>query len=197
LIEDHLLTEAEALYKLNKETAERKAKCLDILRVERARTREERRRSRKEPLEAYLDSEGELRIRRVLDTTDDPTNGTDSSAEPQDLRRLCATETGAFEMKASDYLEIVCRADEFSFEGENSGVQSATNFASPARERNAPRSSSEVLNERPKRRVGRPRGSRTYGLTALKKVNRNVRISDSLMGERCGLNNCAVRLKVR
>lgn len=46
-----------------------------------------------------------------------------------------------------------------------------------------------------KRRVGRPKGSRSLGLTKLKRLNRDIEFSEEQMGSECGVRGCAVRLK--
>ena len=47
-----------------------------------------------------------------------------------------------------------------------------------------------------KRNVGRPRGSRSIGLTKLKRLNPRIQMNDKeIGGTECGTNNCAVRLK--
>jgi len=48
---------------------------------------------------------------------------------------------------------------------------------------------------KPKRaRIGRPRGSRTIGITQLRRTNSNVVVSEARMGPECGVSDCAVRL---
>ena len=43
--------------------------------------------------------------------------------------------------------------------------------------------------------VGRPSGSRSIGLTRLKRINPNIELSDRQMGVECGVSGCAIRLK--
>jgi len=114
--------------------------------------------------------------------------------EHEDSPRADKTD-GGFEMKASEYLKMISGGSE---EDSNSnGLQAVKNSPRSATQRKVNAlPAHEQEEERPKRSVGRPKGSRTYGVTALRKVNRNVTISDDLMGERCGVNNCSVRLKV-
>jgi hypothetical protein len=203
LTEDHLLSESESLYKLNQETSKRKGKCLAFLKAERARQREERRRNRKETLEAYLDAAGELRIRRAADR--EAGDKLTITANRSEISVDNDENEVEFEMRASDYMKMAAE--------ERTGAQFAFGLASKGGggllEKGGPRQrkrkgGSRVLKEEvvpaavetSKRKMGRPRGSKTYGLTALRKVNPNVFISDGLMGERCGVDNCAVRLKV-
>ena len=43
--------------------------------------------------------------------------------------------------------------------------------------------------------VGRPTGSRSIGLTRLRRINPNIELSSQRMGVECGISGCAVRLK--
>lgn len=43
--------------------------------------------------------------------------------------------------------------------------------------------------------IGRPSGSRSIGLTRLKRINPNIELSDRQMGNECGIDGCAIRLK--
>ena len=126
-----------------------------------------------------------------MDEAGDKSASMETSREPEDLTRSVPGET-CFEMKASEYLEMVGRGGTFSSGGEDSCNEVPKNCS---HQKGRGLGSKEQV-ERPKRKIGRPKGSRTYGVTALRKVNRNVYISDDLMGERCGVNNCSVRLKV-
>ena len=54
---------------------------------------------------------------------------------------------------------------------------------------------SRLLKHRKRRCVGRPTGSRSIGLTRLKRINPNIELSDRQMGLECGIGGCAVRLK--
>ena len=47
----------------------------------------------------------------------------------------------------------------------------------------------------PKKRAGRPRGARSIGLTRLRRMNPNIKLSDDHMGSECGVDGCGVRLK--
>jgi hypothetical protein len=98
-------------------------------------------------------------------------------------------------MKASEYLEVADRSGQFVFDLADSGKAPAK--ADSGRPAQPKCKSGLKVAEEPRRKTGRPKGSRTYGLTALRKVHSKVFLSDGLMGERCGVENCAVRLKVR
>ena len=53
-----------------------------------------------------------------------------------------------------------------------------------------------IVTTKMKRTVGRPKGSRTIGLTKLKRVNPQIQMNDKEMGgTECGLDGCAVRFK--
>ena len=89
-----------------------------------------------------------------------------------------------FDMKASDYVDMVLKGHNVS------GRDSLMEEKEETREQ-------RNREKRVRSKVGRPKGSRSIGLTVVKKVNPNLEISDQLMGEECGIDNCAVRLKVQ
>jgi hypothetical protein len=201
LTEDHLLSESESLYKLNQETSKRKGKCLAFLKAERARQREERRRNRKETLEAYLDAAGELRIRRAADR--EAGEKLTITANRSEISVDNDENEVEFEMSASDYLKMAAEertGAQFAFGKGGGGLLEKGGGPRQRKRKGGSRVVKEEVVpaavETSKRKMGRPKGSKTYGLTALRKVNPNVFISDGLMGERCGVDNCAVRLKV-
>ena len=178
LTEDHLLSESEAIARFAKENGERKRKTLKIIREEKEKLKLERRKSRQFGYEAYLDSCGELRIRSAgsrfqlhREQDDDEIDVEGDETEQT---------TDRFDMKASEYVDMVLKGKPVSdrlVEEDEDG-----------RERRTERTV--------RTKVGRPKGSRTLGLSAVKKVNPNLCISDQLMGEECNIDNCAVRLKV-
>jgi hypothetical protein len=51
------------------------------------------------------------------------------------------------------------------------------------------------LKHKKRRTVGRPTGSRSVGLTRLKRINPNIELSDRQMGVECGVDGCAIRLR--
>ena len=57
-------------------------------------------------------------------------------------------------------------------------------------------SNTNIQSNEIKRNAGRPKGSRSIGLTKLKKLNPGIQMLDKdIGGSECGVNNCAVRLK--
>ena len=62
---------------------------------------------------------------------------------------------------------------------------------------NVPGTSAAPPSRSPKKRAGRPRGARSIGLTRLRRMNPNIKLSDDHMGSECGVDGCGVRLKGR
>ena len=60
---------------------------------------------------------------------------------------------------------------------------------------NVPGTSAATPSRSPKKRAGRPRGARSIGLTRLRRMNPNIKLSDDHMGSECGVDGCGVRLK--
>ena len=63
LVEDHLLTDAEAIIKYGAENAYRREKTIRKIREEKEKLKEERRKSKRFSYEAYVNGAGELMIR--------------------------------------------------------------------------------------------------------------------------------------
>ena len=160
-----------------KENSQRKLKTSRIIRDEKDRLREERRKSRQHSYEAYVNSQGELRIRSA-GAKQSREELTEEEIDVDGLEDEEEENQYEFDMKASEYVNLVLKRD-------------------PAPDRSAPGSRSGERRERSLRsKVGRPKGSRSFGISRVKKVNPNLVLSDELMGEECGIENCAVRLKV-
>lgn len=187
LTEDHNLSESLALSRVTRENYARKSKTLNIIRTKKERLRQERKRNRKHGFEAYLDSGGELRIRRIAALVGDESGQVDSinssyiDSEQTNVKKDDKNLKRVFDMKASDYVDFITnKVDEYD-ETLNNSVLLIANDNSP------------VKVNRP--RTGRPKGSKNLGITKIRKVNPQVTISDDIMGYECGVDGCAVRLK--
>jgi len=179
LTEDHQLTDTAAALHFEKENGERRAITLRLIREEKEKLKLERRRSKQQGYEAYVNDSGELRVRSTASKQLlVAVNGGALSVPDKDDQSddgPIGEEQIDFDMKASDYVKVVLKG----------------NSVPVLQDRAAARERKKTVREK----VGRPKGSRSVGLTLIKKVNPNVALSDQLMGEECGVNNCAVRLK--
>jgi len=170
--EDHGLKECEADRELEIRNRDRKEKALKVIREEKTRERQERRKRKHNAYEAYIDSNNELRIRVPQNLDLHLTNSncikenTDMDNSDEEIDVLM-NDDGVKDIKASDY--------SFGKDNTEKKVQG--------------------VKSKQKRKVGRPRGSSSSGITALKKINPNIVVSEEEMGSLCGVNECAVRLK--
>eukprot|EP00088_Acartia_fossae_P035053 TRINITY_DN3606_c0_g1_i1.p1 TRINITY_DN3606_c0_g1~~TRINITY_DN3606_c0_g1_i1.p1 ORF type:complete len:1271 (+),score=290.21 TRINITY_DN3606_c0_g1_i1:63-3875(+) len=213
LTEDHAMSDSQAATAVAKENSERKAKTLNIIRAEKERLRQERKRNRQDGYEAYLDDNGELRIRRIVAGTgggDEVGVGTrcavkkeiklestssvelegDNEVEidvgnNEEVGHDKLADMSVFDVRATDYIEMVLNKHKTLMEITN---QTGGKTAS---EENG-----KSIKERPIRpKTGRPKGSKSLGISTVRKLNPKITISDDLMGRECGVDGCAVRLK--
>ncbi len=163
LIDDHGLNEEMADKKFSECHQKRKSATLNLLRERRdAALAESKNPRNQDSLEAYINEDGELRVRR---------SGSHGQ-QPLDEDITVNEDVSASEFIAS------CKASKKGRGGE--GAKSSRN----------------VDNTVPRRKtIGRPRGSRSIGITKLRRAHPGVLVSDHLMGVKCGVNDCAVRLK--
>ena len=90
------------------------------------------------------------------------------------------------DMKATEYLDMVKTTGNTLIEITNQSTSDTSKDPSDTIE------SKKVT----RTKIGRPKGSRSLGLSVVRKVNPAVKISDAMMGNECGVDSCAVRLKV-
>ena len=186
LTEDHLLSDIDAIARYRVENERRKKKAMVIIREEKERRKLERRRLKQNSYEAYIDTSGELRVRSAgfSVTSVQHHEDEDVDVEGDEVSGAVVTEkhpVGGIDVKATDYVDFLLK-------------QRSGPITSEKQEQ-------KELNSRPKEKalrikVGRPKGSRTMGMSMLRKVDPNVSISEEIMGEECLVENCAVRLKV-
>jgi hypothetical protein len=239
VLDDHGVNEAEAEKQFRERYSKRKTATLEFLKKKREEEREERRRSRKDGLEAYVDEQGELRVRN---TRRKRTTQQQEEAEAKRRRQEVEVDVSAKEYVAAIDVakkleqakrkgqEVKEKPDEMqkvliglsqrhkrkqpstkggdeeddddgdnSEGGEDAGDIDIVNLPSiPATD-----AAAEVeklvgpsqTGPPPKKKVGRPKGSRSIGLTKLKQTNPNINLSEEAMGAECGVEGCAVRLK--
>ncbi len=192
LTEDHMMTDSLAAEAVSKENQERKAKTLSFIQAKKEEMRLERKRKRQHGFEAYLDDGGELRIRQIAGNS----HGTSKTVNSDDYQNKrtntnndnnhLSESTGQIvDMKATEYMDAVLKTGNTLVEITN---QSSADLK---------QSSKDVTPQKCSRpKPGRPKGSRSIGLTAVRKLNPNITISDNMMGKECGVDGCAVRLKV-
>jgi len=176
LTEDHLLSECDAISSFIAENAERKKKTLLKIRQEKEKRKEERARLKQHSYEAYVNAEGELRVRSAgLSELPHPNHDEDI-----DVVGGQHAENGGeeFDLKATEYVDRLLKRRAEPIDATKKEFKSAI-----AREKSV------------RIKVGRPKGSRTMGLSKVKRLNPNVTISEQMMGEECRVDNCAVRLK--
>ena len=178
LNEDHGWDEMHADAEFDRRNDERREKASEVMAEERRRAREERRKRKQAGFEAYVDANNELRIRVPkgcdLDIrSDNPENNEINSEEEIDVTR----EEG--DISAAQYLALVAATK---------GSNSKSSEGSWVGKRGGRRS-----------RTGRPRGSRSTGISAVRRAAGgsadNLQLSDEMMGEECGVGGCALRLK--
>jgi len=183
--EDHGLKECEADRELEIRNRDRKEKALKVLREEKQRERQERRKRKQTSYEAYVDANNELRIRVPQNLEfnlaknkklNEESPETDNSDEEIDV---LMNDDGVKDIKATDYVALVSNHKAF-----DRGVKNENKNLTDS-----------CVKNRHKRKVGRPKGSSSIGITALRKVNPNIIVSDEEMGSMCEINDCAIRLK--
>ena len=242
VIDDHGVNEAEAEKQFRARYAERKATTLAFIKRKREEEREERRRCRKDGLEAYVDEHGELRVRSTRRGTkkrkgkkreelpdggageDLPDTDNDKKAEGVDVsakeyvaaidvaRKMEKAKKGGDEIKVrpdekqKTLIEMTQRRRRKRLKKESIGDSDSTSDdgCGPVGEEvggdidivNVPGASASATPARsPKKRAGRPRGARSIGLTRLRRMNPNIKLSDDHMGSECGVDGCGVRLR--
>ena len=235
VIDDHGVNETEAEKQFRDCYAKRKAATLAFLKKKRDEAREERRRCRKDGLEAYVDEHGELRVRNTR------RNSKKRKKEQEQLRKSgdddAAKETRV-DVSAKEYVaaidvarkmekakkggeEVKVRPDDKqkaliemtqrhkrkrfkndealgdldSTSDEDNKEETAEDFAGDIDIVNVPGTSAATPQQSPKKRAGRPRGARSTGLTRLRRMNPNIKLSEDHMGSECGADGCGVRLK--
>ena len=173
LSEDHGWDDAQADAEFGRRNDERREKAGEVMAEERRRAREERRRRKQAGFEAYVDANNELRIRvpkgcDLAIRSENPDDKEINSEEEIDVTR----EEG--DISAAEYLALVAATKGNSksegWVGKRGGRRS---------------------------RTGRPRGSRSTGISAVRRGGggEGLQLSDERMGEECGVDGCAVRLK--
>lgn len=182
--EDHGLKECEADRELEIRNRDRKEKALKFIRDEKQRERQERKKRKQNTYEAYVDSNNELRIRvpqnlelKFSKTKSGKEEKLDSDNSDEEIDVLM-NDDGVKDIKASDYATLVSKQKLITKENIES------------------RNVDDILpKERQKRKVGRPKGSASMGITALRKINPNIVVSEEEMGAICDIDECAIRLK--
>ncbi len=176
--DDHDKEEAEAESLFQQCNARRRTATINALRIRRRKERDRKRKLCPDQLslEAYVDEKGELRVR---------TSGGDDGAVQgqQEQQDLSANECiiAMHALKASEEVE--------------KGKELLEKFKITSGE------NGEDAVSLPKRsRIGRPRGSRTVGITRLRRaasaaIRGAVVLSDHRMGAECGVGDCAVRMR--
>ena len=178
------MKECEADGELDIRNRDRKEKALKVIKEEKLRERQERRKRKQTAYEAYVDANNELRIRvpQSVDLklsinkciTKDNTDADNSDEEIDVLMN----DDGVKDIKASDYAAFVSKHKGFG--KDNSENKHQVGGCEKSKQ---------------KRKVGRPKGSSSIGITALRKINPNIIVSDEEMGSMCEVNECAIRLK--
>ena len=211
LTEDHAMSDSQAATAVATENQERKAKTLSIIRAEKERLRQERKRNRQDGYEAYLDEKGELRIRHMAAGVGggDDGGGSNTSCDVkkqvkvesaeleenndveidvgnnEDVGHDKLADTSAFDVRATDYIKMILNKHKTLMEITNQTGSKTANDEKGS------------IKEKPSRpKTGRPKGSKSLGISTVRKLNPKVTISDDLMGRECGVDGCAVRLKV-
>ena len=178
------MKECEADGELDIRNRDRREKALKVIKEEKLRERQERRKRKQTAYEAYVDANNELRIRvpQSVDLklsinkciTKDNTDADNSDEEIDVLMN----DDGVKDIKASDYAAFVSKHKGFG--KDNSENKHQVGGCEKSKQ---------------KRKVGRPKGSSSIGITALRKINPNIIVSDEEMGSMCEVNECAIRLK--
>ncbi len=184
--------EAEALFQEQRD--KRRVATIEALRSKRRKERERRRRAFPEEqglaLEAYIDgASGDLRVRTC---SGDTVGAVRAEGKAENNAEL--------DLSAEDYMSAM---DSLRSGGESSSGSSF--LLRKIKEASKERKDSLVrLPPPPKRgRVGRPRGSRSLGITRLRKAAAAaagssgvvISLSDLRMGAECGVGDCAVRMR--
>ncbi|TRY64018.1 hypothetical protein TCAL_05571 [Tigriopus californicus] len=182
VLDDHGVNETEADKHFRDGHQKRRTKTLEWMKAKRAEEKEERRRARRDVLEAYVDEQGQLRVRN---TTKGKKNIVDDVAPTPTSSN--AMNTPNVDVSANEYVDALEIGKKIA---KSKKLAKLGSLPDPVPQ--AGGSSSSPIS---RRKVGRPKGSRTVGLTKLKRVNRNIELSDERMGTECGLHACANRFK--
>ena len=234
VIDDHGVNDAEADKQFKEQYSKRKASTMEFLKKKREEEREERRRSRKDGLEAYVDDQGELRVRNTRRKR--PPTKPEKTVPPKRARELDVDVSVKEYVAAIDVAKKLEKAkrtgeeprekpdekqkilidlsqrhkrkqqagafdddDDSSSSGEEAGDIDIVNVPSAnpdvATDYEEDHMAKPQQPAQAKKRVGRPKGSRSIGLTKLKRTNPNINLSEEEMGSECGVDGCAVRLK--
>eukprot|EP00095_Tigriopus_kingsejongensis_P004445 maker-scaffold168_size293125-snap-gene-0.17 protein:Tk04445 transcript:maker-scaffold168_size293125-snap-gene-0.17-mRNA-1 annotation:"hypothetical protein L798_07469" len=243
VLDDHGVNETEAEKQFRECHQKRRNATLEWMKKKRAEEREERRRARRDVLEAYVDDNGELRVRNVRKGKRScPEDTPSSSAVNQEVAQsvdvsaheyvdaltigkkmakakkvgLSPEETiPAIDDRQKLLIGLSHKSKRKSVLGNVYGSESdgsteddeeddadidietlaplGVQDDSPSSREDDPASASGQAG--PRRKVGRPMGSRTVGLTKLKRMNRNIELSNERMGVECGIHACATRFK--
>lgn len=249
VLDDHGVNETEADKHFRESHQKRRSKTLEWMRAKRAEEKEERRRARRDVLEAYVDEQGQLRVRNTTKGKKSP--GSDVVSTP------CASSTittPSVDVSANEYVDALeigkkiakskklvklgtlpdplpqmdekqklliglsqkakkrpanAQTDEDSLDDDDDNDDDddddddididietlAPVLMNTIKSESADHVGGSSSSSVPRRKVGRPKGSRTVGLTKLKRVNRNIELSEERMGVECGLHACANRFK--
>ena len=176
MTEDHGLDETDAERELEIRNRQRKEQVMKARKEQKLKERDERRR-RKRSYEAYVDSNNELRIRVPLKPSETNHKGKQSDPSDEEIDVL-VDKNGLKNIKASDYLAFVYQ---------NKDVTD---------NRKDKNSNSPKIVQKKRSKIGRPKGSSTIGISALRKINPSIKISDTEMGSLCDLVRKDIGIKM-
>lgn len=170
LTDDHCVSEAEADRHYRECNKQRRDRAMVVLKREKEEERLKRTKGQQDILEAYVDEKTlELRVRTIK--RDIVVDNLDISAK-----------------EYVDALECSKKQQVVKKEQDNNNVELC-------RRKTAKRQAIQQNVRGKKKKMGRPRGSRTVGITALKRVNSAIELSEQEMGAKCQVSGCGVRLR--
>ena len=173
LIDDHNFPEEEVGEHFKTQNALRKSKALGVIREQKEALMIKRSALDNREMEAYVDEKGDLRVRTVK------SNGADSDEE------LDVTADKYFQVAKDEDGRTTLPDDDAS---KISFVVKKT-VATAAVPNNLVRKKPSILSK-----MGRPKGSKSVGLSKLKQLNPNITMSEDLFGTPCNRGRCGVRL---
>ena len=174
LIDDHNFPEDEVGQCFQSQNALRKSKALAVIREQKEAMKIKRSALDNREMEAYVDEKGDLRVRTIKSNED----GTDSDED--------------IDVTADKYFQVVKESQRIDPDDEvhNSATDvKISHIEKTDSVENQTRKKPTVLSK-----LGRPKGSKSVGLSKLKQLNPKITMSEHLFGTPCNRGRCGVRL---
>ena len=182
LIDDHNVAEEEVGAHFKTQNALRKSKALGVIREQKEALMIKRSALDNRQMEAYVDEKGELRVRTVKSNLAEDDGTIDSDEE--------------LDVAADKYFQVAKNEEQVDVAAKTSNTPKAS-FVVEKTEggggngipNNQVRKKASILSK-----MGRPKGSKSVGLSKLKQLNPNISMSEDLLGTSCNRGRCGVRL---